>query len=139
VSKFSQLDALTQVAALRKTEAERQLGESVAAVEAKRAEVEQLRRFMDEYAERGAETVRTGLWTNRQLFVGRLRDAVAQREQELAAALERYAAAAERWRDTHGEAEALENLAERQARAARRLLEHRAQAELDEFAGRAKK
>lgn len=138
-AKASQLDALADIASLRKAEAERRLKEALEIVTAKRAEVEQLRRYMDDYRER-AEAARSPVgserWLNLRAFIARLADAVRVREQELDGALECHRAAMERWRDSHREAEALAKLAAKRVRAARRRVARLAQAELDERASR---
>ncbi len=107
----------------------------------KEATLEQLRGYLAEYRRSVAQEQQStdaGRWHNTRSFLSKLSDAVTFHESELEKAVEAYRLEAERWREQHQRAQALDKLVERSHREARLEAEQRRQDELDELAMRQK-
>jgi flagellar export protein FliJ len=142
MSKAARLEPLADHAEICEAEAARRLAASLRTLQAKQRELDRLRGYLAEYrlrAEQGGESVDSTRWQNTRLFIARLSDAVALQESELDRATESYCAEASRWRGYHRQAKTLEKLVDRYQRDELRVLEQRAQAELDERASRCRK
>jgi len=136
-NKVSRLEPLADYAGLRETEAARRLAASTDQIHTKEAELERLRGYLAEYRQRDDEVAKDSTrWQNARAFLSRLSDAVAHHEVELEKAIERHRLEAERWRDFHQRAQALDKVIERSQREQRHALQRRDQTELDEHAAR---
>ncbi len=135
MSRASRLEPLADFAGQQEAEAARQVAASAAALQAKQAELVQLRGYLAEYRQQ-AEADRQGTdslrWRNARAFLAKLSDAVAFHEAELQKAVERHRLESERWRAQYRRAEALDRVIENSARAERGAALKRDQAELDE-------
>ena len=139
MSKASRFEGLKDLAGGKEAQAARNLAESLYAVKAKEAQVQQLRDYLDEYhRSAAAEPQDAARWENSRRFLARLNEAVSLREGELEAAKLRYREEADRWRDAHVQTKALEQLVEKYYREELKALERREQKELDERAQRPK-
>lgn len=136
-NKASRLEPLADYAGLREAEAARRLAASNEQIKAKEAELTQLRGYLAEYRQRAElDSTDSTRWQNARAFLSRLSDAVAHHEAELQKAIERHRFEAERWRDSHQRAQALDKVIERSQREELHALQRRDQAELDEHAAR---
>jgi len=135
VSKPSRLEPIAEYATLRESEAAQRLAASAAQLQAKEKELEQLRGYLAEYRQRALhESTDSTRLQNTRAFLARLSDAVAFHEAELQKAIDRHRVEAERWRDSHQRAQALDKYIERSQRGERQAVQRRDQAELDERA-----
>jgi flagellar export protein FliJ len=135
VSKPSRLEPIAEYATLRENEAAQRLAASAAQLEAKEKELEQLRGYLAEYRQRALhESTDSTRLQNTRAFLARLSDAVAFHETELQKAIERHRQEAERWRDSHQRAQALDKYIERSQREEQTAIQRRDQAEVDERA-----
>ena len=135
MSKPSRLEPIAENATLRESEAAQRLAASAAQLQAKEKELEQLRGYLAEYRQRALqESTDSTRLQNTRAFLARLSDAVAFHEAELQKAIERHRVEAERWRDSHQRAQALDKYIERSQREERQAVQRRDQAELDERA-----
>jgi flagellar FliJ protein len=137
MSKAVRLEPLADYAGKVEDEAARRLAACAQSLAAKEKEVEQLRGYLAEYRQRAelADAATDPLrWQNTRAFLARLSEVVAAREQELAAAVERYRLEAERWRDSHVRAKSLDKIVANAAREVRVEAAKREQRELDERA-----
>jgi flagellar protein FliJ len=133
VSKPSRLEPIAEYATLRENEAAQRLAASAAQLEAKEKELEQLRGYLAEYRQRALnESTDSTRLQNTRAFLARLSDAVAFHEAETQKAIERHRQEAERWRDSHQRAQALDKYIERSQREEQTALQRRDQAEVDE-------
>ena len=136
-NKASRLEPLADYAGLREAEAARRLAQSSDQIKTKEAELEQLRSYLAEYRQRAElDSTDSTRWQNARAFLSRLSDAVAFHEAELAKAVERHRLEADRWRDSHQRAQALDKVIERSQREYVNALQRRDQAEVDEHAAR---
>jgi flagellar FliJ protein len=136
-NKATRLEPLADYAGLRENEAARRLAASVEQIRTKEAELEQLRGYLAEYRQRDElDSTDSTRWQNARAFLSRLSDAVAFHEAELKKVIERHRFEAERWRDTHQRAQALDKVIERLEREQSNTLQRRDQAEVDERAAR---
>ena len=140
-NKTTRFEGLKDLADGRKAQAARSLAESLGALKAKEAQLQQLREYLDEYQQGTGNdaTHDAARWENSRRFLSSLNDAVTRRETELEAARTRYRREAERWRDSHRQTRALEKLVDKYYREELNELERRDQKELDEQASRVKK
>jgi flagellar export protein FliJ len=136
MTKAQRLEPLADLAGVAEADAARRLAAAVKAMQLKEAELEQLRSYLAEYRQRAEQDAATGSerWRNTRVFLAKLSDAVAYQEAELAKAVERYRADADRWRHSHQRAQALDKVVERAQREAGHAVRQREQAELDELA-----
>jgi flagellar export protein FliJ len=137
MNRAARLEPLADHAGKLETEAARRLAAIAAALSAKEKEVEQLRGYLAEYRHRAelADAATDPLrWQNTRAFLARLSEVVAARESELAAAVEGYRLAAERWRDSHRRTKSLDKLVADGVREAHAETAKREQRELDERA-----
>jgi|SRR5882672_12266657 len=133
----SRLEPISDYADMRETEAAQRLAQSARALSAKEAEVEQLRGYLAEYRQREAATAQAAdpmRWQNARAFLAKLSEAVAFQEVELQKSIERYRFEAERWRNSHQRAKALDKVLERMERLENQTSQKRDQAESDERA-----
>ncbi len=136
-NKATRLEPLAGYAGLREVEAARRLAQSSDLIRTKEAELEQLRSYLAEYRQRAElDSTDSTRWQNARAFLSRLSDAVAFHEAELQKAVERHRLEADRWRDSHQRAQALDKVIERSHREQVNALQRRDQAELDEHAAR---
>jgi flagellar FliJ protein len=137
VSKPSRLEPIAEYATLRENEAAQRLAASAAQLEAKEKELEQLRGYLAEYRQRTlSESTDSTRLQNTRAFLSRLSDAVAFHEAEMQKAIDRHRQEAERWRDSHQRAQALDKYIERAQRDEQTAVRRRDQAEVDERAAR---
>ena len=136
-NKASRLEPLADYAGLREAEAARRLAQSSDQIKTKEAELEQLRSYLAEYRQRAdLDSTDSTRWQNARAFLSRLSDAVAFHEAELQKTVERHRLEADRWRDSHQRAQALDKVIERSQREHLNALQRRDQAEVDEHAAR---
>ena len=139
-SKTARFEGLKELADGREAQAARSLAESLGALRAKEAQLQQLRDYLDEYQrDRANDTFDAARWENTRRFVSSLSDAVTRRETELEAARARYQSEAERWRDAHRQTKAFEKLVDKYYREELKEIERRDQKELDEQTSRLKR
>jgi flagellar export protein FliJ len=133
----ARLEPLAEYAGMREAEAAKRLAASNETIQAKEAELEQLRGYLAEYRQRAAlaATDATRL-QNTRAFLSKLSDAVAHHEAELQKAVERHRFETDRWRDSYQKSQALDKVIERSQREYLATLQRRDQAELDESAAR---
>jgi flagellar protein FliJ len=137
MSKPSRLEPIAEYATMRENEAAQRLAASAAQLEAKEKELEQLRGYLAEYRQRAlSESTDSTRLQSTRAFLARLSDAVAFHEAEMQKAIERHRLEAERWRDSHHRAQALDKYIERGQRQELDALQRRDQAEVDERAAR---
>lgn len=137
MSKASRLEPIADYATLRENEAAQRLAASAAQLEAKEKELEQLRGYLAEYRQRALhEATDSARLQNTRAFLARLSDAVAFHETEMQKAIERHRQEAERWRDSHQRAQALDKYIERSQREEQTASQRRDQAEVDERVAR---
>ena len=137
MSKASRLEPIADYATLRENEAAQRLAASAAQLEAKEKELEQLRGYLAEYRQRALnESTDSTRLQNTRAFLARLSDAVAFHEAEMQKAIDRHRQEAERWRDSHQRAQALDKYIERTQRQEQTAIQRRDQAEVDERAAR---
>jgi flagellar protein FliJ len=137
VNRAARLAPLADYADKVETDAARRLAASTQAMAAKEKEVEQLRGYLAEYRQRAelADATTDPLrWQNARAFLAKLCTVVAAREAELAQAVERYRAEADRWRESHVRAKSLDKLIANAARDAALEVAKREQREVDEWA-----
>jgi flagellar export protein FliJ len=133
----ARLEPLADYAGLREAEAAKRLAASSELIRAKEAELEQLRSYLAEYAQRASlDSTDSTRWQNARAFLSRLSDAVSHHEAELGKAVEQHRFETERWRDSHQRAQALDKVMGRLERQQLDALNRREQAELDERAAR---
>src|SRR5215470_9568204 len=122
---------------MRESEAAQRLAASSAQLAAKERELEQLRGYLAEYRQRAqSEATDSTRLQNTRAFLARLSDAVAFHEAEMQKAIDRHRQEAERWRDSHQRAQALDKYIERSQRQEQTASQRRDQAEVDERAAR---
>jgi len=137
VSKPSRLEPIAEFATMRENEAAQRLAASAAQLQAKEKELEQLRAYLAEYRQRALhESTDSTRLQNTRAFLARLSDAVAFHEAEMQKAIDRHRQEAERWRDSHQRAQALDKYIERSQREEQSASQRRDQAEVDERAAR---
>lgn len=137
MSRASRLEPIADFAGVKEADAARRLAAAAQAMQEKEATLERLRGYLAEYRRRAAQdrvSTAAGQWQNSRDFLAKLSDAVAFHERELDKAIEAYRLEAERWRESHRRAQALDKVVERSQREARLEAEQRRQAELDELA-----
>lgn len=135
-NRATRLAPLADYAEKIETEAARRMATCAKVLQTKEQEVAQLRSYLAEYRQRAdaeQQTTDSLRWQNTRAFLGRLCEAVAQHEAELAKAVERYRLESERWRESQRRSRSLDTVIERDAQQALRDADRRAQAELDEL------
>jgi flagellar export protein FliJ len=139
MSNTSRLEPLADYAGQVEADAARRLAASSKALMTKEAELAQLRSYLAEYRQRAQQeelSTDSARWQNMRLFLAKLSDAVAHHEAEVATAMERHRLEADRWRNSHQRAQALDKVVERAKRDALHVRHQREQTELDEQASR---
>ena len=137
MSKPTRLEPIAEIATMRENEAAQRLAASAAQLSAKEKELEQLRGYLAEYRQRAqSEATDSTRLQNTRAFLARLSDAVAFHEAEMQKAIDRHREEAERWRDSHQRAQALDKYIERSQREEQSASQRRDQAEVDERAAR---
>ena len=131
MSRASRLEPIADFAGVKEADAARRLAAAAQAMQEKEATLERLRGYLAEYRRRAAQdrvSTAAGQWQNSRDFLAKLSDAVAFHERELDKAIEAYRLEAERWRESHRRAQALDKVVERSQREARLEAEQRRQA-----------
>jgi flagellar FliJ protein len=138
MTRVARLEPLADLAGMAEADAARRLAATVKVMQSKEAELQQLRSYLAEYRQRAEQDAATGSerMRNTRAFLAKLSDAVAFQEVEHAKLVERYRIDADRWRQSHQRAQALDKVVDRAEHELLQALRQREQAEQDEHAAR---
>lgn len=139
MKRSDRLRPVHQLADGRERDAGRALGELRRQVEEQERQLEQLRRFRDEYTSGnppGLGTTDAVRLANYGAFLGRLNDAIREQERRVAQSRAEAERLADAWRERRAESAALGQAVERLESEERRAGDRREQHEQDELAAR---
>lgn len=138
-NKSDRFEGLRELAEGRAAQAARSLAQSLGVMRAKETQLRRLCDYLNEYQrETDGAALDAARWENSRRFVALLSDALTLKRAELEAARAHHERDADRWRDLHLKAKALERLADKYYRDELKEMERRDQQELDEQVSRRK-
>lgn len=138
MSKSKRFAGLKDLAGERERKAAQRLAEALKALDEKKQELAQLKRYLDEYQTGSAAPTDAARLENLRLFMSRLSAAIETQEGDLAHAEARYQDEAERWKSLKAQSQALDQLLDKYQQEERYEDVRREQKELDEQVTRPK-
>jgi len=139
MSKSKRFAGLKDLAGEEERKAAQRLAEALKALNEKKQELAQLKRYLDEYqADSGAAPTDAARLENLRLFMSRLSEAIDGQEGDLAHAEARYQDEAERWKSLKAQSQALDQLLDKYKQEERYEDVRQEEKELDEQVTRPK-
>ncbi len=138
MSKTKRFTGLKDLAGDKERKAAQQLAEALQALNKKKQELAQLKRYLDDYQELPALPTDAARLENLRLFMSRLSQAIETHEGALAEAEARYRDQAERWKALKAQTQALDQLVDKYTRQEQYEDLQQEQKELDEQLSRPK-
>lgn len=126
------LDVLTRLAESRTGRAAEDVARSRSGLSEQESRLQELRRYVDEYRTRPLP-LKPGLIANRELFLGRLEEAVRQQTRSVEAAAQSLRQSTQFWLERRAGQQKFDVLHDAATHRDARLMEERAQKQMDEF------
>lgn len=126
------LDVLTRLAESRTGRAAEDVARSRSGLNEQEARLQELRRYVDEYRARPLP-LKPGLIANRELFLGRLEEAVRQQTRSVEAAVQSLHQSTQFWLERRAGQQKFDALHDAAADRDARQVEERSQKQMDEF------
>jgi flagellar FliJ protein len=131
------LDPIHRLAQNREDDAARRLAESQQALMRQEVQLQEMERYLREYSSgTPAGPIAPSMLANREAFLRQLGEALRWQAKAVEEARGRLDRARQQWVGRHRDTDVLEQLIDRSQSSERRILERRAQREMDEFAAR---